>query len=69
MTPEEKANNNILLVIQKIRNLQLQKSSQDIEYKIGNLLMSYEDELTILDMLEDKEVIQINESYGNDSYR
>jgi len=57
------------LVIQKIRNLQLQKSSQDIEYKIGNLLMSYEDELTILDMLEDKEVIQINESYGNDSYR
>jgi len=69
MTPEEKANKNILLVLQKLRGLQLQSSKNDLEYRIGDLLMSFEDELTILDMLKEKGLIQINESWGNDSYR
>lgn len=67
MTPEEKANNNILLVLQKLRHFELQGNSMNIEYKIGRLPMTFQDELVILDMLQEKKLLQITESYGNDS--
>lgn len=67
MTPEEKANKNILLVLQKLRNFQLQNSSPNIEYRIGNLLMGFSDELSILNMLKNKGLIEIQDSWGNDS--
>lgn len=67
MTPEEKANNNILLVLQKLRHLELQGDNMNIKYEIGGLPMTFEDELTILDMLQEKKLLQITESYGNDS--
>ncbi len=69
MTPEAKANSNIFLVLRKLKRLQIENSSQNVVYKLGGLMMSFDEELAILNMLQKQQVIQIGKSYGNNSSR
>ena len=69
MTQEEVANRNILQVLQKIRKNYQQIGGVNFTYKIGELTMSHEDEVAVLQMLDSKKIIEIERSYGNNSSR
>lgn len=69
-TAEEKADNNIFKVVQRIRQLQMQSANGcDVKYKIGHLLMGNDEEVEILESLKAKGLIEILNSYGSNSSR
>jgi len=70
ITAEEKADSNTFKVVNKIRQFKVQSASDhNIKYKIGNLLISNDEEIEILNSLQTKGLIEITNSYGSDSSR
>jgi len=69
-TAEEKADGNIFKVVQQLRQIQIQSANgTDIEYHIGHLLMGNSEEISILNTLQAKGLINVEDSWGSNSAR
>ena len=57
MDPKEKANKEILQVLQKIKEFSV-KQGDEIEYKFGKLPFNFEEEVSIINKLEKDGIVK-----------